>query len=149
MKVLGNLNLTGNQIRNVSAVLDVNGNPIGGGSLFKLYDAEFDSTDVTDTDSEEDASGNYVYFKYITIAGDTHGIANPVVQVFEESNDMSKKVDVDIEIDNSTNDVVLKFVSDDSYNVPEWESDTVYYKCRIMGYDASAISSGSGSGNGN
>ena len=149
MKALSNLDLRGNKIIGVSQVLDVNGNPLGG-AAFKLYEDTFDSSDVTDTDSESDSGGNYTYYKYITISGSEHGVANPIVQLFETVSGVDKLINViDIDIDESTYDVTFKFVSDENYNVADWENDTVYYKFRILGVDAASAGSGSGSGNGN
>lgn len=155
MKVLGNLNLCGNQIQGVGGLFDTDGNPIGQnqnqaptGMAFKAYEEEFDSSDVDNSDSEELSNGDTAYFKYITIDGSTHGIANPIVQVFEVSNSVSKLVNVDIDIDDSTFDVTIKFASDENGNVEEWANDTINYKCRVLGIDASSLGSGSGSGSG-
>lgn len=154
MKVLGNLNLCGNQIQGVSAVTDTEGNPIGGGSdvsgmSFKLFEDTFDSTDVDATDSGEDANGNSLYFKTITISGSEHGIINPIVQLFEVSSGVSTLVNVDIEIDDDDNDITFRFAADDNYDVADWANDTITYKYRIMGVDASSVGSDSGSGSGN
>lgn len=154
MKVLGNLDLRGNQIQGVSAVLDTEGNPIGGGSgasdvsgmSFKLYEDTFDSSDVDATDSGEDANGNSLYFKTITISGSEHGIINPIVQLFEVSSGVSILVNVDVEIDDDDNDITFKFAADDNYDVADWANDTITYKYRIMGVDASSVGSDSGSG---
>ena len=155
MKVLGNLDLRGNSVVGVSQVLDTEGNPIGAntnenaGVAFKLYEETFDSSDIVATETDEDSNGNSLYFKTYTISGDDHGVANPIAQLFEVSDGVSELVNVDIEINDDNNDITFKFAADDNYNVAGWENDTIYFKCRIMGFDAAAAGSGSGSGSGN
>ena len=153
MKVLGNLNVCGNQIQGVGGIFDTNGNPIGqnqapAGMAFKVYEGEFDSTDTFTQDNTE----NDVYYCIMVINNYVHGVANPIVQLFEAVEDSNgdtnyKSVFADVDIDEENN-ISFKFVADENYNVAEWSNGTKYYKYRIMGVDASSLDSGSGSGSG-
>ena len=153
MKTLGNLDLCGNTITNVAQVLDTEGNPIGGGAsvqqgmAFKVYEGTFDSSEAS-SDTDTDSGGNTINIQYVTIDGDTHGVLNPIVQLFEvdEGNNKDTVVNADIVVNSDDNDITFKFAADENGDVADWANGTVYYKYRVLGLDA--LASGSDSGNG-
>lgn len=147
MKTLGNLDLCGNSITGVNQVIDVNGNPIGGVSL-KMYQDSFESVDGNITsETGTDSSGNTVYYQTYTVEGDTHGIAHPMVQIFQyDGVSTYSAVDVDIDVNSSDYSVTFKFVADENGDVAEWLNGTITYAYRILGFGASAAGSDSGNG---
>lgn len=153
MKTLSGLDLCGNSIVGVSQILDTEGNPIGGsaaaGQAFKVYEDTFVSSS-TSNGTETDSNGDTIYIQYYTVNGDTHGILNPIVQLFEVDSDNDKyiAVNADIVIDSDDNDITFKFLADENGDVADWADGDKYYKYRIMGIDASLAGSGSGSGDG-
>ena len=121
MKFLSSLDMNGNHINNAI---------VGTGVPILLYEDTFERTSSSDSDYEE-------------ISGSTHGIANPIVQLFEvdSNNNVDTAVLADISIDTTDNTVTITFGED---TVAGWDSNSATYKVRIIGEDASA-SSGEGS----
>lgn len=118
MKVLCNLDLNGNSIQNAAQV--------DGQIPIILYEDTF-----TRSSSSDD--------NYETISGDTHGIVNPIVQLFitDASNNVDEAVIVDVTIDTDDNDVTVSFGEE---TVESWAENPVTYKVRIIGQDANAAS---------
>ena len=90
MKVLGNLNVCGNQIQGVGGIFDTNGNPIGQnqaptGMAFKVYEGEFDSSDTFTQDNTE----NDVYYCIMVINNYVHGLTKKTTLV---SNSLLMKI---------------------------------------------------------